>query len=210
MKRNRKRKIVVMGIGKGYWKWLRRALLVSFFIGIGIGVYFKADVDIDEEKEVYYEVQVKDSINKIARKFKILPWQLRFANGMEAEDELIKPGQILIIPRPKWKSYHGKASWYGKAFHGKPTASGEIYDQNKISIAHRTLPLWIDVRITNIQNGRSIVAPVIDRGPYTVDKNGRYKREIDLSFAAAEALGAVEKGEISVLIEPQIEQVEQG
>ncbi|MEK7143855.1 MAG: septal ring lytic transglycosylase RlpA family protein, partial [Patescibacteria group bacterium] len=120
-------------------------------------------------------------------------------------DTLLQPGQMLIIPRPKWRAYEGKASWYGAAFHGKAMANGDIYDQNKISVAHRTLPLWMKVKITNLVNGKSIETAVLDRGPYAVDERGRYKREIDLSLGAVEALEAwkdIGKGTIPVRIEP--------
>jgi len=76
-----------------------------------------------------------------------------------------------------------------------------IYDQNKVLIAHRTLPLGLKVRIVNLENFKSIVALVLDRGPYT-KKNGKYDREVDLSFGAAKILGGVKKGIILVKIIP--------
>ncbi len=148
-----------------------------------------------------YVVQSGDSINKIADRHQILPWQLRKANGMGVRDVLLQPGQRLVIPDVKWKSYKGRASWYGPGFHGKRMANGEIYDQNEILVAHRTLPLGLKVRITNLENSKSIIAEVLDRGPYT-KKNGKYDREVDLSFAAAKLLGAIEPGVISVKITP--------
>lgn len=101
----------------------------------------------------------------------------------------------------KWQVYAGKASWYGPGFHGKEMANGEIYNQHKILVAHRTLPLGIRVKITNLHNDKSIIAPVLDRGPY-IKKNGRYSREIDLSRKAAKLLGALKPGIILVKIEP--------
>lgn len=82
----------------------------------------------------------------------------------------------------------GIASWYGDDFHGRPTANGEIFDKNRISAAHPTLPLPSRVRVTNLENGKSIELRVNDRGPFVDD------RLIDLSQAAARELGFEEKG----------------
>jgi len=57
------------------------------------------------------------------------------------------------------------ASWYGPGFNGRKMANGQIYDMNDISVAHRTLPFGTKLRITNLMNGKSIIAPVLDRGP---------------------------------------------
>jgi len=89
----------------------------------------------------------------------------------------------------------GKASWYGEPHHGRKTASGEIYDMNKLTAAHRTLPLGTRLRVTNVDNGRSVVVRVNDRGPFV---DGRV---IDLSRAAARELGVRGAGVITVRIE---------
>ncbi|VAW12474.1 Rare lipoprotein A precursor [hydrothermal vent metagenome] len=149
-----------------------------------------------------YEVKTGDTIIGIAKKFNILPWQLRTANNMSGEDTLIHPGEMLYIPLVIWETYHGKASWYGPNFHGKKMANGMMYDQEKILVAHRILPLGIHVRITNLNSGKSIVAQVLDRGPYAKNADGEYSREIDLSYGAAKELGAIEPGVIPVKIEP--------
>lgn len=77
----------------------------------------------------------------------------------------------------------GIASWYGPDFHGRPTANGEVFDQWTVSAAHRTLPLPSLVRVTNLENGRSMVVRINDRGPFA---RGRI---IDMSRKGAEALG---------------------
>jgi rare lipoprotein A len=77
----------------------------------------------------------------------------------------------------------GMASWYGDDFHGRYTANGEIFDMNSISAAHKTLPLPSYVRVTNLQNHKSLVVRVNDRGPYVGD------RVIDLSVRSAQLLG---------------------
>jgi rare lipoprotein A len=88
----------------------------------------------------------------------------------------------------------GKASWYGRFHHGKATASGERFDMNAMTAAHRTLPLGTHVRVTNLANGRSVDVRINDRGPAVAD------RVIDLSYAAARALGGVGDGVFSVRI----------
>lgn len=89
----------------------------------------------------------------------------------------------------------GKASYYGKNFHGKYTASGEIYDMNGLTAAHRTLPLHTIVKVTNIINKKSVTVKINDRGPV-------YKGfAIDLSKGAATKLDMINRGVVPVLIE---------
>jgi rare lipoprotein A (peptidoglycan hydrolase) len=89
----------------------------------------------------------------------------------------------------------GTASWYGPGFHGKKTASGEIYDQNKLTAAHKTLPLGSKARVTNLDNGNAVEVEINDRGPFVEG------RVIDLSRAAAGALGFVKSGTAPVQVE---------
>ena len=89
----------------------------------------------------------------------------------------------------------GIASWYGKKFHGRLTANGEVYNMHAISAAHKALPLPTTVKVTNLDNGRSIVVRVNDRGPFHDD------RLIDLSWAAARELGFHTKGTAPVVVE---------
>lgn len=89
----------------------------------------------------------------------------------------------------------GIASWYGTKFHGQATANGETYDLYGMTAAHKTLPLPSYVRVTNLENGRSVVLRVNDRGPFYSD------RIIDLSFAAAKKLGYAETGTARVRVE---------
>ncbi len=89
----------------------------------------------------------------------------------------------------------GIASWYGKKFHGLRTANGEIYDMHALSAAHKTLPLPTLMRVTNLENGRSITVRVNDRGPFVKD------RLIDLSYAAATALGYAKQGTAHVRVQ---------
>ncbi|MDQ6963867.1 MAG: septal ring lytic transglycosylase RlpA family protein [Mariprofundales bacterium] len=89
----------------------------------------------------------------------------------------------------------GVASWYGRDFHGKKTANGEIYNMHAMSAAHKTLPLPTMVRVTNLDNGRSVVVRVNDRGPFVKS------RIIDLSYAAAQALGYDRRGTARVRVQ---------
>ncbi|HVR98807.1 MAG TPA: septal ring lytic transglycosylase RlpA family protein [Thermoanaerobaculia bacterium] len=88
----------------------------------------------------------------------------------------------------------GIASWYGPQFHGRRTASGERYDMHDLTAAHPTLPFGTRLEVRNVQNGRSVVVRVNDRGPFAK------RRVIDLSYAAAEAIGVVRPGTASVEI----------
>lgn len=92
-------------------------------------------------------------------------------------------------------SERGLASWYGRRFHGKSTASGEPYDMYAMSAAHPTLPIPSYARVTNLDNGRSVVVRINDRGPFHPG------RVMDLSYAAAHRLGYAKKGSAEVIVE---------
>jgi rare lipoprotein A len=81
-----------------------------------------------------------------------------------------------------WRQF-GRASWYGSAFQGQQTASGEIFNMNSMTCAHRSLPLGATVLVTNLRNHRSVLVRVNDRGPVPES------RVVDLSYAAAKLLG---------------------
>ena len=89
----------------------------------------------------------------------------------------------------------GKASWYGGRFHGRTTASGESFNQYAMTAAHKTLPFGTRVKVSNTNNGKSVVVRINDRGPY---KRGRV---IDLSKGAAELIGMIRSGVVPVKIE---------
>ncbi|PIE82416.1 MAG: hypothetical protein CSA10_00685 [Cardiobacteriales bacterium] len=88
----------------------------------------------------------------------------------------------------------GKASWYGPGFHGRKTASGEIFDMNAFTAAHKELPMGTRIEVTNLNNGKSIVVRVNDRGPF------HGNRVLDLSRAAAKELGVIKSGTAKVSI----------
>lgn len=89
----------------------------------------------------------------------------------------------------------GRASWYGAAFHGRLTANGEVYDMNHLTAAHKTMPLPSYARVTNLENGRSLIVRVNDRGPFADD------RVIDLSKRAADLLDYSHGGTAKVKVE---------
>ena len=88
----------------------------------------------------------------------------------------------------------GQASWYGKAHQGALTASGERFDMNALTAAHRTLPFGTVVRVKDLKSGKSVKVRINDRGPYRKD------RIIDLSYAAAKELGILSRGTARVEI----------
>ena len=88
----------------------------------------------------------------------------------------------------------GVACWYGPSFNGRRTSSGEIFDMYGISAAHKILPMETDVEVTNLENGKSIVLKINDRGPFVAG------RVLDLSYGAAKSLAVLDKGLARVLI----------
>jgi rare lipoprotein A len=97
--------------------------------------------------------------------------------------------------RPAAHVEEGMASWYGRRFHGKKTASGEPYDMYGMTAAHPTLPIPSYVRVTSLNNGKSVVVRINDRGPF------HSKRVIDLSYTAAYKLGYIAQGSTRVKVE---------
>jgi rare lipoprotein A len=89
----------------------------------------------------------------------------------------------------------GKASYYSSALHGRKTASGEIYNENKLTAAHKHLPFGTKVRVLNKKNGRSVLVSINDRGPFVK------KRILDLSYVAAKQLGMIRAGVTSIKME---------
>ncbi len=105
-------------------------------------------------------------------------------------------GRVPDGPR-RWGDHYlrGLSSWYGRDFHGKKTANGEIFNMYKLTAAHRTLPLGTKARIWNVENGRSCIVIINDRGPFI---EGRI---LDLSYAAALELEMALKGIAEIQIE---------
>lgn len=146
---------------------------------------------VTSQQEIYHEyiVQPGDTLWKIGMHlFREDPYQIAQDNGI-SNPHLIYPGQKLRIkkttspiPQPV------VASWYGKEYHNRPTASGERFDMYQCTLAHRSLPLGTIVKLLNPENGRVSMGRINDRGPFI------HGRDIDLSYGLAKQLGLVDKG----------------
>lgn len=108
-----------------------------------------------------------------------------------------EPSYLSVCTRFSLQSVckEGVASWYGEEFQGNPTASGEPYDMNQLTAAHRELPLGTQIRVTNLRNRRSLVLRITDRGPFIPG------RLLDVSRAAARLLGFAYAGKARVRIQ---------
>jgi len=142
---------------------------IFLFSGCSNKQYENLNVKPKSNKKLYYSQYNKSNLKKKS------PYIVR--------GKMYKP----FIPRVGHTEY-GLASWYGLPFHGRKTASGEIYDMNKISAAHKFYPINTIVEVTNLKNNKTITLRINDRGPYN------YGRSIDLSKAAAKELGIYNKG----------------
>lgn len=96
--------------------------------------------------------------------------------------------------KPK-NTYYGIASWYGPGFHGRRTANGEVFNQNELTAAHKTLPFNTRVLVTNTKNNKSVIVRINDRGPFIG------KRIIDLSEESAQRIGSITQGVALVKLE---------
>lgn len=118
------------------------------------------------------------------------PGSRNFERGLPATQRPYVINNIRYYPIPSAVGYteSGIASWYGGKFHGRKTASGEVYDMHAMTAAHKTLPMNTMLLIKNLDNGKSTIVRVNDRGPFV---RGRI---VDLSYKAAESLGITRKG----------------
>jgi rare lipoprotein A len=115
---------------------------------------------------------------------------------LSPESEARLPASVALpLAFSQAKLEFGLASWYGEECHGNPTASGEVFDMQGLTAAHRELPLGTKIKVTNLLNSRSLVLQVNDRGPNIPG------RVVDLSAAAAERLGFIGRGVAPVQIE---------
>jgi rare lipoprotein A len=110
------------------------------------------------------------------------------------KDYSLRGNHYKIVKNPTAFTEEGLASWYGKKFHGHMTSNGEIYDMYSMSAAHKTLPLPSYVRVKNLDNGKTAIVRINDRGPFHPG------RIIDLSYAAAYKLGVIQTGTAHVKI----------
>lgn len=145
-------------------------------------------------------IVMADRRHAVANRSSCYELALRWANNIRAA--LGAPvlrgrsGHLISLDGERGRSVRvGRASWYGGRWHGRPTATGEIYDQNSLTAAHRTLPFGTLVRVTNLSNGKQVTVRINNRGPYVAG------RDIDLSRAAAEAIDLIGPGVAPVAIE---------
>ena len=121
----------------------------------------------------------------------------RYSSG--SSSSITQPSTSNYIPKEKQKEnkrhkLKGISSWYGPNFHGKLTANGEVFDQYGVTAAHKTLPLGTVVRVTNLDNNKTTILRINDRGPYVGD------RILDCSYGAALKLGFKDIGTANVLV----------
>jgi rare lipoprotein A len=144
-------------------------LLILFIVLLGTS-FFAQSILIGKKDA---KTISKDSVKKV----KSLEKELAIADSLAANKDKFKPYKKTA-----------RASYYANKFHGRRTASGRVYDMNKLTAAHKTLPFGTKIRVTNISNGKTVVVEITDRGPYVRG------REIDLSkkafFTIASSSGA--------------------
>lgn len=138
----------------------------------------------------------------VARRYPAPPAASRTSTSAAAR----RPLPSYATPPPNWNDNAappapvasvetGLASWYGPPYHNRQAANGELFDQNAMTAAHRTLPLGTTVRVTNIATGQSAVVVINDRGPFV------HGRVLDLSLAAAKITGVYQRGVTQVRVE---------
>ncbi len=158
------------------WTIRRQALLLFCALATALAGCTESKVLVDQAKVITNPGPAKPTPYKIGK-----PYQV---------------GGIWYYPKADYEyNETGIASWYGPGFDGKRTANGEIFDTNGLSAAHKTLPMPSMVRVTNLENGRSIAVRVNDRGPFSPG------RIIDLSRRGAQLLGFIERGTARVRVE---------
>lgn len=126
-----------------------------------------------------------------SKEWAAVAWANNLRIALEADPLSVGDAQMTLQNlQPSALDLSGEASWYGPYFHGRPTANGETYNQNELSVAHKSLPFGTQLKVRNLTNDKTVVVRVNDRGPYVGD------RSLDLSKAAAECLGSDQTGVI--------------
>ncbi len=121
--------------------------------------------------------------------------RLLSGNTVDYLSEIEGTAQIQALSSQVVRETRGVASWYGPGFHGRQSASGERFNQNSLTAAHRSLPFGTMVRVTNLNNGRTVVVRINDRGPYSGN------RILDLSAGAAQQIGMISTGVAPIRLE---------
>ncbi len=150
----------------------------------------------DNSRMFYRHTMIKTAIFIIFLSINAAFPQIASITGSYTHEVIAKSVSKLEAKIPKYDmSVTGKASWYGKPFHGRLTANGEIYDMHTLTAAHKTLPFDSLVKITNLLNGESVIVRINDRGPYIEG------RQLDLSYAAAQQINMVGTGVTPIKME---------
>ncbi len=140
---------------------------------------FVSDTDSD---------QIPVAAPKVATALEKPGLKIRKSKRGNMESYVVRGQRYFTLDSAEGYSAKGVASWYGPNFHGRTASNGEVYDMYRLTAAHKTLPLPTYARVTHVENGRSVVVKINDRGPFSGD------RIIDLSFAAALRLGMINEG----------------
>lgn len=162
-----------------------KLFLKSFLVIIAISLVLPSFIDAAQAASTK-----KSAIKKSAKK-QISKSSRKMAKAIAGNSQK----ELWLKRARESETLTGKASWYGKDFHNKATASGVAYDMHTFTAAHRTLPMGTVVKVTDQHNGKSVMVCVTDRGPFIKD------RIIDLSFAAAQKIGLQTRGVGKVALE---------
>lgn len=174
---------------------IRRYALFGIFVAVIFVLWLSSDVFVPREST---EAKAEAIAEKVGKKAKQL-------EKREGKNDLVKD-EVEVKTDTKGEpviEQVGEASWYGKGFHRKKTASGKKFNQNDHTAAHPTLPLGTEATVTNLETGKSVDVEINDRGPYTKG------RDIDLSKKAADEIGMKKDGAVPVKIEAKVQPEEE-
>ncbi len=169
----------------------------KWFIFLVLMLVFLLPVPALAEGEVRHKIHPGDTLIEISEKFSCSVQEIARVNNI-SDPNLIKAGEKLLIPTSKswiWEGV-GDATWYGEEWTGRKTRNGEVFDPNSFTAASNTLQMGTFARITNTDNGKTVVVWVNDTGGFT-----RYGIKIDLSRRAFEQIADLGEGRVKVRIE---------
>jgi rare lipoprotein A (peptidoglycan hydrolase) len=169
---------------------VRRSLLLGILAAVIFALWFSSNVFVSGGNT---EARAEAIAEKVGKKAKQL-------EKREGKNDLVKD-EVKVKTDTKGEpviEQVGEASWYGKGFHRKKTASGKKFNQNDHTAAHPTLPLGTEATVTNLETGKSVDVEINDRGPYAKG------RDIDLSKKAANEIGMKKDGAVPVKIEAKV------
>ena len=168
----------------------RGYVILSIAAVAALGLWFNSSVSVSGQEIKQKTQEVAEKVEKKAEQ----------TEKVEGKNDLVKD-KVKVKTNAEGEpvvEQMGEASWYGKDFHGKKTASGKAFNQNDHTAAHPTLPLGSKAKVTNLETGESVDVKINDRGPYTKG------RDIDLSKEAAKEIGMKKDGAAPVKIETKV------